>query len=295
LPEFLNMSVELILPRQQSPDVAAARATARLIRDRQRVLAIRRRKRLETALPWLIIIAFVALWELFVRALGIAEFVLPAPSTVVRSMIRWYEPLLLNAGVTLLTTSIGFAAAIVVGLVMGVALGSSTLIYRGVYPLLIAFNSVPKVAVVPVLVLWFGVNSIPAIITAFVISVFPIVVNVATGIATIEPEQRDVLRALGARTTDIVMKVGLPRAMPYFFASLKIAITVAFVGSITAETVASESGIGHLMIVASSRFDVPLVFAGLIVTGIMGVAMYAVAAVIENHTTKWATRGQDNF
>jgi NitT/TauT family transport system permease protein len=289
------MSVELILPPAQSLEVAAARAKARLIRDQQRVILIRRRKRLEAALPWLIIIAFVVLWEAFVRALGLPEFVLPAPSAVVRSMMKWYEPLLLNAGVTLLTTSIGFAAAIVVGLLMGVALGSSTLIYRGVYPLLIAFNSVPKVAVVPVLVLWFGVNSIPAIITAFVISVFPIVVNVATGIATIEPEQRDVLRALGARTTDIVKKVGLPRAMPYFFASLKIAITVAFVGSITAETVASESGIGHLMIVASSRFDVPLVFAGLIVTGIMGVAMYAVAAVIENHTTKWATRGQDSF
>ncbi|MEH2472515.1 NitT/TauT family transport system permease protein [Nitrobacteraceae bacterium AZCC 2161] len=289
------MSVETVLPRQPPSNAGADRAAARVVRDQQRMIAIRRRQRLETALPWLIIIGFVLLWQLFVRALGIAEFVLPAPTTIAASMVRWYEPLLINAGVTLMTTSIGFALAIVVGLVTGVAFGSSTLIYRGVYPLLIAFNSVPKVAVVPVLVLWFGVNAIPAIITAFVISVFPIVVNVATGIATIEPEQRDVLRALGARTRDIVLKVGLPRAMPYFFASLKIAITVAFVGSITAETVASESGIGHLMIVASSRFDVPLVFAGLIVTGIMGVAMYAVAAVVENHTTKWATRGQDNF
>jgi NitT/TauT family transport system permease protein len=286
------------LPADPSPPrrpIAADRAAMRALRDHQRMAASRRRQRFVTALPWLIIIGFLLLWELFVRALGIAEFVLPAPTVIVASMARWYEPLLINAGVTLMTTSIGFALAIVVGLFTGVAFGSSTLIYRGVYPLLIAFNSVPKVAVVPVLVLWFGINAIPAIITAFVISVFPIVVNVATGIATIEPEQRDVLRALGARQRDIMLKVGLPRAMPYFFASLKIAITVAFVGSITAETVASESGIGHLMIVASSRFDVPLVFAGLIVTGIMGVAMYAVAAVIENHTTKWATRGQDNF
>ncbi|MEH2472106.1 NitT/TauT family transport system permease protein [Nitrobacteraceae bacterium AZCC 2161] len=278
-------------PRPTSTD----RAALRVLRDQQRMAAIRRRQRFVTALPWLIIIGFLLLWELFVRVLGIAEFVLPAPTMIAASMVKWWEPLLINAGVTLMTTSIGFALAIVVGLLTGVAFGSSTLIYRGVYPLLIAFNSVPKVAVVPVLVLWFGINAIPAIITAFVISVFPIVVNVATGIATIEPEQRDVLRALGARQRDIMLKVGLPRAMPYFFASLKIAITVAFVGSITAETVASESGIGHLMIVASSRFDVPLVFAGLIVTGIMGVAMYAVAAVIENHTTRWATRGQDNF
>jgi NitT/TauT family transport system permease protein len=289
------MSTEPLIAAPTPSRHAADRAAARAERDQQRRAALRRRQRLETALPWLIIIGFVLLWEIFVRALHIAEFVLPAPSAIAVSMLRWYEPLLINAGQTLLTTSIGFALAIVVGLFTGVAFGSSTLIYRGVYPLLIAFNSVPKVAVVPVLVLWFGVNSIPAIITAFVISVFPIVVNVATGIATIEPEQRDVLRALGARNRDIMLKVGLPRAMPYFFASLKIAITVAFVGSITAETVASESGIGHLMIVASSRFDVPLVFAGLIVTGIMGVAMYAVAALIENHTTKWATRGQDRI
>jgi NitT/TauT family transport system permease protein len=120
------------------------------------------------------------------------------------------------------------------------------------------------------------------------------VVNVATGIATVEPELRDVLRALGASPTDIIRKVGLPRAMPYFFASLKVAITVAFVGSIISETVAANEGIGHLMLVASSRFDVPLVFAGLIITGVMGVAMYWVAVTIEERTTGWATRGQQD-
>jgi NitT/TauT family transport system permease protein len=162
------------------------------------------------------------------------------------------------------------------------------------YPLLIAFNSVPKVAVVPILVIWFGSGFWPAVLTAFLISFFPIVVNVATGIATVEPELRDVLRALGAQPRDIIMKVGLPRAMPYFFASLKVAITVAFVGSIISETVAANEGIGHLMLVASSRFDVPLVFAGLIVTGIMGVLMYWVAVTIEERTTGWATRGQND-
>ena len=287
------MSIEPTFPPQRpSP---AERAAARILRDQHRLAAIRRRQRFLNALPWLIILCFLLLWQIFVRVLGIAEFVLPAPTVIAASMVKWWEPLMTNAGMTLMTTSIGFTFAIVVGLLAGIAFGSSTIIYRGVYPLLIAFNSVPKVALVPVLVLWFGINAVPAIITAFVISVFPIVVNVATGIATIEPEQRDVLRALGARQRDIMLKVGLPRAMPYFFASLKIAITVAFVGSITAETVASESGIGHLMIVAASRFDVPLVFAGLIVTAIMGVAMYAIAAIIENHTTKWATRGRDNF
>jgi NitT/TauT family transport system permease protein len=187
----------------------------------------------------------------------------------------------------------GFGMAIVAGVLLGVAIGSSTLVYKGLYPLLIAFNSIPKVAVVPVLIIWFGIGVLPAIITAFLISFFPIVVNVATGIATVEPELKDVLRALGARPRDIILKVGLPRAMPYFFASLKIAVTVAFVGAIIAESVAPNAGIGRLMMVASSRFDVPLVFAGLITTGLMGIVLYWIAEVIEKRTTGWATRSTD--
>ena len=256
------------------------------------VLAARRRRRLQKLLPWLIILASFLVWEGVVRAMQIPAFVLPAPSAIAESMVKWWWPLLDNAWQTLLTTLVGFALAIVFGLALGVAIGSSTLLYHGLYPLLIGFNSVPKVAVVPILVIWFGIGTVPAIITAFLISFFPIVVNVATGIATVEPELRDVLRALGARPGDIIRKVGLPRAMPYFFASLKIAITVAFVGSIMAETVAANKGIGHLMILASSRFDVPLVFAGLIVTGVMGVLMYALAVAIEERTTGWAMRGQ---
>lgn len=256
--------------------------------------AQRRRRLLQAWLPWLVIIGMFVVWEAGVRAFNVQQFVLPAPSAIAGSMVKWWEPLLDNSWQTLMTTLIGFFLAVVFGLFLGVAIGSSTLLYHGLYPLLIGFNSVPKVAVVPILVIWFGIGTVPAVITAFMISFFPIVVNVATGIATVEPELRDVLRALGAKPSDIIRKVGLPRAMPYFFASLKIAITVAFVGSIIAETVAANKGIGHLMIVASSRFDVPLVFAGLIVTAVMGVAMYVAAAAIENRTTGWAMRGQND-
>ncbi len=254
--------------------------------------AARRRRRLQAWLPWLVIIGMFVVWEVAVKAFQVQQFVLPAPTDIAASMIKWWKPLLDNSWQTLMTTLIGFGLAIVFGLLLGIAIGSSTLLYHGLYPLLIGFNSVPKVAVVPILVIWFGIGTVPAVITAFLISFFPIVVNVATGIATVEPELRDVLRALGAKPTDIIRKVGLPRAMPYFFASLKIAITVAFVGSIIAETVAANKGIGHLMILASSRFDVPLVFAGLMVTAVMGVAMYVAAVAIENRTTGWAMRGQ---
>jgi NitT/TauT family transport system permease protein len=256
--------------------------------------AARRRRRLQAWLPWLVIIGMFVVWEAAVQAFNVPTFVLPAPSDIAASMVKWWRPLVDNSWQTLMTTLIGFGFAIVFGLLLGIAIGSSTLLYHGLYPLLIGFNSIPKVAVVPILVIWFGIGTVPAVITAFLISFFPIVVNVATGIATVEPELRDVLRALGARHVDIIKKVGLPRAMPYFFASLKISITVAFVGSIIAETVAANKGIGHLMILASSRFDVPLVFAGLMVTAIMGVAMYFAAVTLENRTTGWATRGQND-
>jgi len=251
------------------------------------------RKLVRQALPWVVIAGMFVFWEIFVRVFQIQQFVLPAPSAIFEAMWQWRVPILENSWQTLMTTLIGFAFAIVIGGIGGVALGSSRVIYDGFYPALIAFNSVPKVAVIPVLVIWFGIGTIPAVITAFLLSFFPILVNVATGIATVEPELRDVLRALGATRRQVIMKVGLPRAMPYFFASLKIAMTVAFVGSIVAETVAANSGIGHLMLVASSRFEVPLAFAGLIVTGLMGVGMYVICVGIEQRMTGWATRGSE--
>lgn len=264
---------------------------APLIKARRRPLS--RRKAFRRAPPWLVIAAIFALWELVVRAFDIEQFILPAPSAVFASAWEWRWPILDNAWQTFMTTVVGFGIAVAFGLVAGVVIGSSTLIYEGFYPALVGFNSIPKVAVIPILVIWFGIGTVPAIITAFLISFFPILVNVAAGIATVEPELKDVLRALGAKRWQVIQKVGLPRSMPYFFASLKVAITLAFVGSIVAETVAANKGIGNLMLVASSRFEVPLAFAGLLVTSIMGVGMYLVATFVERRTTGWATRGTD--
>jgi NitT/TauT family transport system permease protein len=281
--------------QRQQPEEVSGLA---IVEELDPPLAVRRksffeRKLVRQALPWFVIAGIFLLWELLVRLFQIQEFVLPAPSAVFESLWQWRVPILQNSWQTLMTTLIGFAFAIVIGGIGGIALGSSRVIYEGFYPALIAFNSVPKVAVIPVLVIWFGIGTVPAVITAFLLSFFPILVNVATGIATVEPELRDVLRALGATRRQVIMKVGLPRAMPYFFASLKIAMTVAFVGSIVAETVASNAGIGNLMLVASSRFEVPLAFAGLIVTGLMGVCMYVICVAIEQRMTGWATRGSD--
>ena len=252
------------------------------------------RKALRRAVvPWLSAIGLFVIWELACRILAVPEFVLPTPSASFAAMVQYWDGIWMNASHTLYTTLAGFVIAVIVGLVLGVAVGAVPSFYRAINPILIGFNSIPKVALVPVLVMWFGIGTVPAVITAFLISFFPIVVNVATGIATMEPEMQDVLRSLGASRTDILLKVGLPRSMPYFFASLKVAITLAFVGSVIAETVASNQGIGYLMLSASSSFRVPLVFAGLLVIAFLGIAMYAVAALIEKRITGWSTRGVD--
>ncbi len=264
------------------------------VRPKPRARPLLRRKAVRRALPWVVIVAIFVVWEIVVRAFNIEQFVLPAPTAIFASGWEWRAEMRDNAWQTFMTTAAGFLFAVIFGLVGGVLFGSSSLIYDGFYPALVGFNSIPKVAVIPILVIWFGIGTVPAVVTAFLISFFPILVNVATGIATVEPELKDVLRALGAKQWQIVQKVGLPRSMPYFFASLKVAITFAFVGSIVAETVAADKGIGNLMLVASSRFEVPLAFAGLLVTSAMGIGMYLVAEFIEQRTTGWATRGADS-
>ena len=243
--------------------------------------------------PALFTVALFVIWELACRIFNVPLTILPAPSLIFEALWEFRDPIASNSWVTLWTTLLGFAFATGFGLLLGIAIGWHKAIYAGVYPLLVGFNSIPKVAVVPVLILWFGLGEIPAIITAFLISFFPIVVNVATGLATTEPELEDVLRALGASKLDIMRKVGIPRSLPYFFGSLKVAITLAFVGAVVSETVGANAGIGKLMLDAQASFQVPIVFAGLLVLAVLGIILYAFTAIIEHQFTGWAFRGQN--
>ena len=244
----------------------------------------------EKLAPWIVTAGLFAIWEVACRVFAIPAYVLPPPTLVFSEMWVFREALWENSLVTLWTTLAGFALAVVFGLVLGIAIGWSRTVYAGLYPVMVGFNAIPKVAVVPILVLWFGIGEIPAILTAFLISFFPIVVNVATGLATLEPELEDVLRALGAKKLDIMLKVGIPRSLPYFFGALKVAITLAFVGSVIAETVAANAGAGHLLLSAQANFEVPLVFGVLVALAVLGIGMYAIFAVLERRMAGWAFR-----
>jgi len=246
---------------------------------------------LERWAPWLVLGAVLLLWELICRVFGVPEFLFPTPSAIAVSLWQYSGPIANHALQTFWTTMAGFGIGLGVGTSLGVLIGSSRFMYHALYRLMVGFNSIPKSAFVPILVVWFGIGTVPAILTAFLICFFPITVNVATGLATIEPELEDVLRVLGASRLVILRKVGLPRSMPFLFASLKVAITLAFVGTVVSETVAANKGIGYLMMSAGAQMRMGLVFAGLVVISIMAMVMYEVFAYLERRMTGWAHRG----
>ncbi len=244
-------------------------------------------KTLERWAPVVTAAALLIVWQFVCAVFRIADYIFPSPLTIVQALFEFASPIAQAAWKTFWVTMLGFAIAIVVGVLLGFLVGSSRLAYAAIYPLLIGFNAVPKAAIVPILIVWFGIGVGPGILISF----FPITVNIATGLATLEPELEDVLRVLGAKRWDVLIKVGLPRSMPYFYGSLKIAITLAFVGTVLAEMTAGDSGIGYLMQTAGSQQRMPLAFAGLVVIGVMAMAMYELFSMIEKRTTGWAHRG----
>ncbi|XVJ70013.1 MAG: ABC transporter permease [Rhizobacter sp.] len=241
--------------------------------------------------PWITLSVALLLWQLVCSVFDVADYIFPSPWAIGQSMTEFMGPIAAAAWKTFWVTMLGFALSIVVGVLLGFLVGSSPMAYAALYPLLVAFNAVPKAAIVPILIVWFGIGLGPGILTAFLISFFPITVNIATGLATLEPELEDVLRVLGAKRWDVLVKVGMPRSMPYFYASLKVAITLAFVGTVLAEMTAGDSGIGYLMQSAGSQQRLPLAFAGLVVIGAMAMVMYELFSLIEKRTTGWAHRG----
>ena len=251
-------------------------------------------KTIERWSPWFLLVTSILIWQFVCTAFNVSEFIFPSPMRIWNQLVEYRGTIAAHAWRTYWVTMAGFGLAIVVGVLLGFVIGSSRIAYAAVYPLMTAFNALPKAAFVPILVVWFGIGIGPAILTSFLISFFPIMVNIATGLATLEPELEDVLRVLGAKRWDVLMKVGLPRSMPYFFGSLKVSITLAFVGTTVSEMTAANEGIGYLLISAGSAMQMGLAFGGLVVVGAMAMIMYELFNYIEHHTTGWAHRGSQN-
>jgi NitT/TauT family transport system permease protein len=242
--------------------------------------------------PIAAMVIFLFLWELLVWANGWPNFVMASPSDLPPAYARYWELFLIGGWQTLWRTVLGLVLAVLFGLALGMVMGFSRLAREALYPLLVGFNAVPKATVVPILALLFvGQHDFNTVLLAFMISFFPIAVSVSIGLSTLEPEYRDILRSLGASNTTIFWKIALPKTLPEFFGALKVAVTLAFIGTNLMEIVSPHGrGLGALFDSGRTNADYPLMFAVLIALAALGIALYYVVVALEKIFAGWAER-----
>jgi NitT/TauT family transport system permease protein len=235
-------------------------------------------------------LALVALWELLVRRFSIPGWILPAPSAIALALVEWRHELIRHSLVTLYETLLGFALSIAIGIPLAVAVVYSAILRNTIYPILLTFQSVPKVAIAPLLVLWIGFGILPKVVVVFLVCFFPIIVASATGLSAVPTPLMELIRSLSASTLQTFVKIRFPTAMPHIFVGLKIAITFAVIGAVIGEFVGSEDGLGYLIQVSSSQFRTPLAFAALLLLTVISIVLYYGITFIERIAVPWAPK-----
>ena len=238
----------------------------------------------EARLNAIIILAYVlaiAAWQLASSAFSIPAFILPSPLAILERAARSPGALAFHTLVTLQEVVLGFLLAVLFSIPLGILIVSSRVIERFVYPLLVAFQAIPKVALAPILVIWFGFGLTSKVTLAFVTAMFPIVINTVVGMARTPPEMIHLMRSLGASRLQIFHKVRLPAAAPHIFGGFKVGITLSMVGAVVGEFIASNSGLGNFLLIANNSFDSPLLFAIVIALSLLSVALFYAIELIE--------------
>jgi len=235
----------------------------------------------------LTLLALVAAWELVCRALHIPVFLIPAPSQVAWRLYEKRELYLIHTWTTLYETTAGFLLAVVFGIVCAAIIVVIPKLRDVVMPLLLVAQLVPKVAIAPLLLIWFGYGLFPKVLVAFLVAFFPIVVNGASGLASVQPELLDLGSSLQASRWQTFWKFRIPSALPELFSGMKIAVTLAIIGAIIGEFVGGNRGLGYLIIVANQELDTPLAFAAIFLLSAAGIALYAVVEMFERMLIPW--------
>ncbi len=225
--------------------------------------------------------AILILWQIAVPLLGLSEFVLPTPLAIASRMIVDYQLLATHSLITLLEVVAGFTTGVLVGIPLALAIFYSKPFERAVYPLLVALQTVPKIALAPLLVLYLGYGWAPKITLAFLISFFPIVISTVVGLQSLDKALVNMVRSMGSTERQTFFKVRLPAAMPSIFGGLKVAISLAVIGAVIGEYIASERGLGYLQLQANSQFDTTLNFATVVTISLVGVFLYFVIELLE--------------
>jgi len=228
-----------------------------------------------------VVLAVLALWEGATRALGVPAFLLPPPSAVAISLIENAHLIASHGLITTLEILLGFALSMAVGIPLALAIFLWPLFSRSILPLLISSQAMPKVAVAPLLLVWFGFGLLPKVLIAFLIAFFPVVINTAVGLSAIEREKIYLARSMGFGAAATFFKIRLPNALPAIFGGLKISITLAVVGAVVGEFVGGDAGLGYLLMVANGSMDTQLLFAGIIALTVLGVILFLLVELAE--------------
>jgi len=242
-------------------------------------------------LGWPIGIGVTALllWELAVRELEIRSIILPPPSEVFAAMFQRSELLLTNLWPSLYLTVLGFALSVVSGMLVAVLITYSSILRRGFYPIIVVSQVIPKIAIAPLFVVWFGTGEMSSLLLVVLVTFFPMTINSALGFQSIDEDMHRMARALTGSKWQIFWKIRMPHALPYIFSGMKISITLAVIGVIVSEFVASQEGIGYLIKLAGGLLDTPLMMAAITVLSISGLALYGLIALAEHHLIYWQT------
>ncbi len=242
--------------------------------------------------PIVFIVGILALWEFAVWYNQLPDFRMASPSDLFPHYAEFADLFIVKSWETLWRTVVGLALAVVVGTLIGMLMGFSRFARDGLYPILVGFNAIPKATVVPIVALMFvGQHDFNTILIAFMISFFPIAVSVSIGLSTLEPEYRDILRSLGASNTTIFWKIALPKTLPEFFGALKVAVTLAFIGTNLMEIVSPHGrGLGDLFDSARISSDYPLMFAVLFAMAALGIVLFYIVVFLERIFAGWAER-----
>lgn len=237
--------------------------------------------------PVIFLVAMVVVWDVAIRVLGIPPYQIPAPKDVLVTLWNDWPTLLREAWPTTVSTLWGFLLTVVFGIPMAMLIAGSRTVESYVYPLLVFSQSIPKIAIAPLFVVWFGFGTLPKVLSAFLLGFFPVVVSAVQGFKSVEPDMLDLAKAMEANRLQTFRMISVPHAMPAIFAGLKVSITLAIVGAVVGEFVGSNSGIGYVLQRSIGNFDLPTMFAALIILSLMGVIMFWIIDIIERFSIPW--------
>ena len=239
------------------------------------------------AWPVLVTTLILLAWEISVRALGVRSIILPSPSAVIETMAQRSDLLLTHLWPSLYLTVLGFLLSVVGGIVVAVLITYSAIVRKGLYPVIVVSQVIPKISIAPLFIVWFGTGTVSSLLLAFLVAFFPMTINAAMGFESIDEDIHRMARTFMGSRWQIFWKIRMPNALPYIFGGMKISITLAIIGVIVSEFVASQEGIGYLIKLAGGLLDTPLMLAAIVALSISGLALYAIIAAAESWAVYW--------